>query len=269
MADEIDHHQSLTMATEPPKVHPVDVESGQPTATKPTAPLIPPGSAYSDRRSTVPVFPPPPPKSKRRRGGSCLCRCICWPLSVLLILIVLIGITVGILYLIYRPKIPDYSVENLTVKTFNVNSTSGSASAAFDVTIRTYNPNKKIGIYYVDGSDLSAWYGDTKLCEGELPVFYQGHRNETMMNVVMAGETQMSDEVVKDLDAVRNSGSVPLKIKGTVPVRIKFGGLKLRKMKFKVRCDIVVDSLSTGDDVMMKSKSCSFKFELGIFGITF
>lgn len=266
MEHEIDHQSTMAEQVQP-RVHPVDVESGQSTTTKPTAPLMPPRSAYSDPRPATAAPLVPPPKRKRRR--SCLCRCICWSISVLLILIVLIGITAGILYLVYRPKIPDYSVERLTVKTFDVNSTSDTASAAFDVTIRTYNPNKKIGIYYVDGSDLSAWYGDVMLCEGELPVFYQGHRDETNLNVEMAGEKQVSDGVVKDLDAVRNSGSVPLKIKGTVPVRVKFGGLKLRKMKFKVRCDIVVDSLSTGADVTIKSRSCSFKFELGIFGITF
>lgn len=193
-------------------------------------------------------------------------RCICWTVLVVLIFIILIGITVGALYLVYRPKIPDYSIDKLSVQNFTIND-NNTAYAAFDAMIVTYNPNKKIGIYYVNGSYLSVWYTNIQLCDGKLPVFYQGHHNKTEMNVLMSGETQITDTLVEKLNTVRQTGSIPLKVKGTVPVKIKFGGLKLWKMKFRVRCDIVVDSLSSEDQIKIKSNSCSFKVRL--FGIYF
>lgn len=97
-------------------------------------------------------------------------------------------------------------------------------------------------------------------------MFYQGHRNKTVMNVLMSGETQITDALVGKLNTLRETGSVPLKVKGTVPVKIKFGELKLWKMNFRVRCDIVIDSLSSGDEIRIKSNSCSFKVRLlGIY----
>ncbi|ONI20208.1 hypothetical protein PRUPE_2G003300 [Prunus persica] len=63
-----------------------------------------------------------------------------------------------------------------------------SLSATFDVSITARNPNKKIGIYYEGGSRLNVWYTGTKLCEGGLPKFYQGHRNTTQLVVQLIGQ---------------------------------------------------------------------------------
>ncbi|XVF30032.1 hypothetical protein REPUB_Repub16aG0022200 [Reevesia pubescens] len=250
------------------KIHPVpDVEA--PPQTSPTAPLVPPDTLKSD--NGIPVeeqHPPfqrtfPPMNSKPPKRRSCFCKCMCWTLSILLLLIVIIGIIVGILYLVFRPKIPDYSIDGLQIAQFNLSSVDSSLSATFDVTITARNPNKRIGIYYEGGSHLSAWYNETKLCEGSMPKFYQGHRNTTVLVLPLSGQIQNGTALITALQQQQQqTGNIPLRLRAKQPVRIKLGSLKLPKVKFSVRCRLVVNALTANAPLSIQSSSCNFRFRL-------
>ncbi|ERN10236.1 NDR1/HIN1-like protein 13 [Amborella trichopoda] len=243
------------------RIHPVDVEA------PPTAPLAPrdavisekgdPPKQFSPFHRTFPVMHSKPPKRK-----NCCCRFLCWTMCFLITLIILIGITLGALYLIFRPKLPEYSVDRLRITAFNFNPTDMSLYTQFAVTITAKNPNKKIGIYYEDGSHLSVWYSDTRLCTGALPKFYQGHQNTTVMEVALAGQNQVGSGLQAAIAEQQSTGMVPLLFRGDVPVRIKFGALKLMKITSKVRCNLVVDSLSANNQVSIRTGSCKFRLKL-------
>ncbi|KAJ1386979.1 Late embryogenesis abundant protein [Sesbania bispinosa] len=253
------------------KIHPVhDVESPQ----QPSAPLVPRNMSKSDsgdpenvehhpsippsQQNTLPLMNPKPPKKRR----SCCCKFLCWIISILLILIVAIGITIGILFLVFRPKLPKYSVDELRVTQFDL-SDNNSLSVTFNLTITARNPNKKIGIDYRGGSHISAWYNDTKLCQGSLPKFYQGHRNITVLSIPLTGQTQDATGLRNSLQQqLQVTGNVPLNLKVKQPVRIKLGKLKLFKINFRVRCRIVVDNLSANNSIRIRSSSCKFRFRL-------
>ncbi|KAJ4705693.1 Late embryogenesis abundant protein [Melia azedarach] len=256
------------------KIHPVhqDVES-PPLPHTPTAPLVPPGASKSDKgdpaasslegyppfRRTIPVTHSRPPKKKRSR----LCKCFCWTISLILILIIVIAIVAGILYLVFRPKLPKFSVDKMQITQFVLNDNS-SLEATFNVTITARNPNKKIGIYYESGSHISVYYTDTKLCEGSLPKFYQGHENTTVLNILLTGQTQNATELAGRLQEQQQStGNVPLNLRVKQPVRVKLGKLKLMKVKFYVRCRVVVDRLIAEDNsIGFQSSNCKFRFRL-------
>ncbi|MQL72198.1 hypothetical protein Taro_004549 [Colocasia esculenta] len=223
------------MADQQQKIHPVDVEAPSASAPPVRGKFL--GSENGDpanharamqqappSRHTTPISSSKPPKKR-----SCCCRCLCWTVCFLVLLIVLIAATAGILYLIFQPKAPNYSVDRLQIAAFSVDFRL-NVNASFDVTIIATNPNKKIGIFYEDNSHLSVWYTETRLCTGRLPVFYQGHQNTTVLRVVLAGQTQMGSDILIALRAQQQSGMVPLIFKGDVPVRVKFGSLKLWKL---------------------------------------
>lgn len=239
-----------------------------PPSPQPSAPLIPPSTVKSDKVYPLPSHPPPLPPPRRRRCR--LCRCLCCTLcALLLVLVLFIGVFVAILFLGFHPKIPHYSIDGIRVATLDLSSTDASLAATFDVNVTARNPNKRIGIYYEGGSSLSVWYDDTELCEGSLPVFYQGHRNTTVMEVVMSGRVANATALASDLQSEQQkSGGVPLLIRGKVPVRIKMGKLKLMKIRFKAKCEIVVDSLTTNNKIRITSSRCKIKLNR-IFGITF
>lgn len=247
--------------TDHQRIHPVDAEA------PPSAPLVKHDSLKSsDQATPVQQFPPlrrtiPVRHLKPPKKRSCCCRCFCWTVSLIIILLILIAATGGILYLVFRPKLPSYSVDRLQISNLQLNSDM-SLSAGFDVTITARNPNKKIGIYYEEGSHLSVWYGDTSLCEGVLPKFYQGHQNTTVLNVALTGQTQLGSPLMNALNEQQQTGRIPLDLKTKVPVRVKFGGLKLRKVKFLVGCKLVVDSLTANNLIRIRTSSCKFKLRL-------
>ncbi|XP_047967476.1 NDR1/HIN1-like protein 6 [Salvia hispanica] len=245
------------------RIHPVDPEAGPPP--KPTAPLVGRGSYRSEQgdperpmHRTIPYAPMKPPK----RRGSCFKKCLCWTLALIIIQIILIGILAAIIYFVFDPKIPKYSVDAMRITELSPSTVDNSLSATFNVNITARNPNKKIGIYYEGGSHLSVWYTGTKLCEGSLPKFYQGHRNTTQLSLVLTGQTQDASGLLASLDAQRQTGNVPLNLRATVPVRIKLGSLKLMKWKFLVRCRVNVDSLAQNDAIRIRDSSCKFRFRL-------
>uniref|UniRef100_A0A5B7BPB6 Late embryogenesis abundant protein LEA-2 subgroup domain-containing protein n=1 Tax=Davidia involucrata TaxID=16924 RepID=A0A5B7BPB6_DAVIN len=247
------------------RIHPVqpDVEAPQ----TPTARLVPRGSSRSDKGDPVEHYPPfrhnipvthsKPPHNKR----SCCRKFLCWTTCLLILQIIVIGIIAAIIYLVFRPKLPKYSVDGLRITQFNLNNDM-SLSATFNVNITARNPNKKIGIYYESGSHLSVWYTGTKLCEGSLPKFYQGHRNTTVLDLALLGQTQNATGLLSSLKAQQQTGTIPLNLRAKVPVRIKLGKLKLMKVKFLVRCKLVVDSLDADNVIRISSSSCKFRFRL-------
>ena len=264
------------------RIHPVDLEAGQP---RPSAPLVPPGTSFRSDKGTAPAadrrppppqhphqqLPPPPrrmaaplplPPPKRRRG--CCCRFLCCTVITIVVLVILAAATLGALYLAFQPKAPQYSVDRLSVSQFQVDQTL-TATARFDVTVTAANPNARIGIFYERGSSLSVWYETHRLAQGTLPAFYQGHRNTTVLGVVMAGQAQLGSAVITALQDAQQTGAVPLVFRADVPVRVKLGSLKLWKVTSRVRCDLVVDSLLNavaGSQIKIKASNCKFSLKL-------
>ncbi|KAI5679727.1 hypothetical protein M9H77_00954 [Catharanthus roseus] len=245
------------------RIHPVvDME-----APPPTRPLVPEGLFKSEKREavmhqsvpfqrTIPVMHSKPPKQR-----SCCCKCLCWTVSLLLLLLIIIGAAAGIIYLVFQPKIPKYSVDSLTISALRLNFDL-SLYARFNVRITADNPNKKIGIYYEKGSHLSVWYKRTNLCQGTVPKFYQGHQNRTVLNVALTGQSTYGQTLLSALQEEQQTGRIPLDLKIDVPVSVKLGKLKLRKVRILGDCMLIVDSLSTNSLVRIRASTCKFRLKL-------
>jgi len=249
--------------TDHQRIHPVDLES----QNKPTAPLVPQGSSRSDKPDPAIQYPPyrqyPPSQLRppKRRRGNCFCRCLCCTICILILLVIIIAAVAAALYFIFDPKLPKYSVDQFQITQFSTDS-SNFANATFDVTVTAENPNKGIGIYYENGSKLNVLYSDYSLAGGSFPAFYQGHKNTTVLTVVMAGGVQLGGEVMNSLQQQQQAGMIPVEFKGEIPVRIKLGALKIWKFTSKVRCDLVIDSLTVNSQIKIKSSSCKFSLKL-------
>lgn len=106
------------------------------------------------------------------------------------------------------------------------------------------------------------WYTKTKLCEGPIPKFYQGHRNVTRLNVDLTGRVQFGNTILSTLQQQQQTGRVPLDLKVDAPVSIKLGKLKMKKVRILGNCKLVVDSLSTNNRINIKASDCKFKLKL-------
>ncbi|XP_030472380.1 NDR1/HIN1-like protein 6 [Syzygium oleosum] len=243
------------------RIHPV-----VPAATSATAPSAPPSSSVSAKGTQVhrafplqggrPVIPPKP----RKRKGCC-CRFLCWIISLLLLILILIGIVAAVIYFVFQPKLPQYSVDRLQISALRLNFDL-TLYAQFDVKITATNPNKKIGIYYEKGGRLSVWYANDKLCEGSLPKFYQGYQNTTRLGITLTGQSESGSTIMTALQQQQQTGEIPLDLKVDAPVSVELGTMKLRKVRILGRCSLVVDSLSTNSMISIKASTCRFGMKL-------
>ncbi|KAL8457245.1 hypothetical protein ACS0TY_035187 [Phlomoides rotata] len=252
--------------TDHQRIHPVaaDVEAPPPA----TRSLVTPRSFRSEKgdpgpprvplQHSVAAMPPPLQPPKR---SSCLCKCLCWTITVLILLLIIVGATAGILYLVFQPKLPKYSVENLRVSDLTLNFDL-SLSARFNVRITSDNPNKKIGIHYEKGSHLSVWYKNTNLCQGSIPRFYQGHQSRKVLDVALTGQNQYGRTLLDAMQEEQQTGRIPLDLKIDVPVRIELGKLKLKKVRVRGTCKLIVDNLSTNSVISIKASTCNFGLKL-------
>ncbi|KAM0825344.1 hypothetical protein ACQ4PT_069625 [Festuca glaucescens] len=245
------------------RVHPVIAGSPLP-APEQGKDKLPPSATHGEQ--VLPITAPPPyatapMRVPRRKRHSRCCRCVCWTLVVAIVLVVALGATAGILYAVFRPKIPTFNVDRLTVTRFDVNTTTAVVTDAFEVQVTSNNPNRRIGVYY-DGGEVTAFFNGTELCSGAFPALYQGHRTTVRPLITLQGETRLDSAVAAQLAQQQQAGFIPLTVNARVPIRIKFGVLKLWKMTGKARCNLVVDRLQAETRLRIRSNSCSFKLKI-------
>lgn len=247
---------------------PADETTKSQPENHPPKPAPPPGT-YVIQVPKDQIYRVPPPENARlykkhqKPRRSCCCCCLAWILGVLISLVLAAAIAAGIFYLVVRPKIPKYSVDGLSIKGINLTSvqTNPTLYPEFNVTVRAENPNKKIGIYYEKGSSVTVFYSDIDLCNGALPVFYQGRKNVTVFQTALTGNgIRLSDVVRGNLLTQQREGQIPLELDLRVPVRIKVGAVKTWKITVKVRCDLKVNDLT--EDSRLVSKSCKVDVDL-------
>eukprot|EP01018_Ginkgo_biloba_P038272 Gb_01957 [translate_table: standard] len=154
------------------------------------------------------------------------------------------------------PRIPQYSVESIEIKSSNSSKDLGRLSSELDLTIRVQNPNKRIGIYYEENSRLEVfyWENNTELCSGSIPAFYQGHNNTT---VVQARLTRPNVGLWNGIGrSLQQNERIPLNVKVNVPFKMKVGSLISPKFTASVRCNLSLEALSANGTARTGSTRC-------------
>ncbi|XP_061368824.1 uncharacterized protein At1g08160-like [Gastrolobium bilobum] len=158
---------------------------------------------------------------------------------IILALIILVGIAVLIIWLVLRPKHLEYSVEDAAIHNFNLTD-ANHLYANFDFTIRAYNPNSRVSLYY-DSVEVSVRYEDQTLATNAVQPFFQSHRNVTRMNVRLTAQTvALYDSVPKDIKLERSSGDIELDVLVRARIRFKVGVWKSKHRIMKIFCSPVL-----------------------------
>ncbi|KAA8544461.1 hypothetical protein F0562_022499 [Nyssa sinensis] len=261
------HHRPPLKSPTTPSGNPSGSPS-KPAHPIPEKKLPPPPGTYVIQVPKDQIYRYPPPENARRFQNytrkktrrSCCCRCLCWTLSLFVLVIFLIAIAAGILYLVFRPEAPKYSVDDVAIIGFNLTS-SAPISPEFDITIRAQNPNDKLGIYYKKASAVNVYYSDVNLCNGVLPTFYQPKNNLTIFETALKGSSIiLTNAVHSALVAEQRQGKVPFKVNLEAPVKVKVGAVQTWTITVKVKCDIVVDSLTAQSKIV--SEDCKYSVRL-------
>ncbi|KAG6506868.1 hypothetical protein ZIOFF_032200 [Zingiber officinale] len=195
-------------------------------------------------------------KPRKWRRRCCLCL-LCSGAFVFVL-----AVTVGILFLAFRPRIPRYTIDGVSVSSFDLSAFT--VDPVFAVTVVADNRrNKRVGVYYRDGSEITAVYDGLTLCEGSWPTFYHPPRNETRFVTELRGSgIRLTAAMQSALVAAQRQGKVPLEVNVAVPVRIKFGAIRSWTIKVRVRCEVTLDGLR--ENAVVIDRRCRVKVK--IFG---
>lgn len=157
------------------------------------------------------------------------------------------------IYLIVKPKVPSYSVDNLSIGALSLDPVNLTIRTKLIVAVRAKNPNDMIGIWYRDGSRVMISYRNKSLCSGRLPSFYQGHRNTTVMHVVLEGQNKLGSAIHGVFEDNRRTGRIPLDVFVRVPVSLRIFNTDWRQVTVNVTCALVVDGLSPNKKIGITS----------------
>ncbi|KAL0397000.1 UNVERIFIED_CONTAM: NDR1/HIN1-like protein 13 [Sesamum calycinum] len=231
------------------KVYP----SAKPTANGGTAapaavngggtPAFPPNKAQL-YNTTRPAYRPRPPVRRSHRRGCC-CSCCLWTTLVILLLLLLAAIAGAVLYVLYRPYRPSFSVASLQLSKFNLTDTALTSS--FNVTLIARNRNSKITFFY-DQISVKILSGDVDIGDGSFPGFTHGRKNVTSLRTVISSSNSPFPDGT-DISALKSSfrsRNLPLQIQLETKVKAQIGKIKTKKLKIRVTCDGIKISIPTG-----------------------
>lgn len=184
--------------------------------------------------------PPPPSQTSAPPRHSKLLRIIA---IVLLVLIVLVGLAVLIIWLVIKPRNLKYSIEDGSIKGFNL--TDNHLNSNFSFVLRGHNPNGKVSIYY-DKIEVSVLYDDQTVAFDTVEPFFQPHGNVTRLGLnLVAKDASLVKTAAKDLSLEKSSGEVEWEVKMKAKIRFKVGSWKLRRRTMRVTCEPVLVHFSS------------------------
>ncbi|CAF2109181.1 unnamed protein product [Brassica oleracea var. botrytis] len=229
------------------RVYPASKPPGVAGATaNPTFPATK-AQLYSANR---PAYRPPAPR-RRTHSRGCCCRCCCWTIFVIILLILLVAAASAVVYLIYRPQRPSFTVSSLKVSSLNLTSSTHLATA-ISLSVVAKNPNKNVGFSY-DAADVTVYRvspgdDDVVIGKGSIASFVHGKKNTTLLRSTVGSPPGDLDELSAgklkgDLKAKRG---VAVKIVLNTKVTVKMGAVKTPKSGIRVTCEGIRAVAPTG-----------------------
>lgn len=240
-----------------------------------------PLKAYTTPGYASPARPPPTeigrppikPYKSRRNCRSCCKRCVITTCSLLLILIFILGLAALIIWIVYKPKIPQYSVQDVQINKLNVTSRYDAASRSVQATDPTFvdtdilftlhasNPNKKIKIDYKK-VNIKTTYQGANVGQATIPGWYQEVQNTTVVRSDILA-TQAPLTVTQGAALLLNiqANDIPLDARIDTKVAIKVGSWKTPAVWIHVKCNFHVAPPSAPGGANLLSKSCKWKWK--------
>ncbi|KAK9066180.1 hypothetical protein SSX86_013501 [Deinandra increscens subsp. villosa] len=222
------------------KIYPASKPAGAPLPAAATGNPSFPATKAQLYNNSRPVYRPQPRRSRR----SCCCSCCLWITFTIMLLIVIAAVAGGVVYVLYRPHRPTFSVSALHVSQLNLTS-SNKLTTKFNFTVTARNPNKKI-VFYYDPVSVSFNSNGVDVGDGSIPAFTMGKKNTTALRTVVSTVGQSVDDNSGVKSDLKSKKSLPLKIRLDTKVKAKIGGFKTKKLPIRVTCDGIKAAAPTG-----------------------
>ncbi|XVF35334.1 hypothetical protein REPUB_Repub18cG0136600 [Reevesia pubescens] len=214
----------------------------------------------------------------RPRRNYCCCCCF-WTILIILILTLLVAITGTILYVLYRPHRPSFTLTSLRIHRLNLTTTadysSSHLSTLFNLTLSSKNPNSHLSFSYdpIVVSCVSS-NSDVFIGNGTLPAFVSNSKNETTFRgVVVTTSSDLDADTVNNLRPdLKKKNGILLKVQMDTRVTVKISGLKSKKVGIRVTCDGIKGVVPKGKSPSVANVSgskCKVDLRIKIWKWTF
>nr|WCF34209.1 late embryonic abundant protein 2.4 [Phoenix dactylifera] len=183
--------------------------------------------------------PIPPEQHYEQRHRSCYCCLLSTLIKTIIAFCLALGITLLVLWLVFRPSKVEVSVEKASLTSFNLTTSPTNLYYNLSADISIRNPNKRIGICY-DWLEADPYYQGHRFDWEALPSFYQGHKNTTMLYPVLKGNSAigLGDSDIEEFKKENETSFFNVDIWLIGQVRYKFGSVTTRRYTMRVKCEL-------------------------------
>ncbi|KAK3446743.1 hypothetical protein EUGRSUZ_A02388 [Eucalyptus grandis] len=161
-------------------------------------------------------------------------------LAAITIFLLLAGVTALIVFLIYRPQRPQFSVIGAAV--YELNATSPPViSTTMQFTLLIRNPSPRVSIYYDRLSAFVSYRKQAITPPASLPFLFQERRTTVELSPVLGGAAvPVAADVGNGLAVDEAYGVVGLSVVVMGRLRYKAGVIRTGHYGFYARCDVLV-----------------------------
>ncbi|KAI9093986.1 hypothetical protein K1719_026984 [Acacia pycnantha] len=164
-------------------------------------------------------------------------RAIC---SCITIFLLLAGITLLVLWLVYRPHKPRFTVIGAAFYGFNATAPP-FLTTTLQFTIHIRNRNRRVSIYYDRLSAFVAYRNQAITAPIMLPPLHQDRHSAVSVSPMIGGSPlPVSAEVVNGLAAEESYGVVGVRLVVQGRVRWKAGAIRTAHYGMYVKCDLLI-----------------------------
>ncbi|CAH8381152.1 unnamed protein product [Eruca vesicaria subsp. sativa] len=221
-----------------------------------------------------------PPSRRRTHSRGCCCRCCCWTIFLLILLILLAAAASAVVYLIYRPQRPTFTVSSLRVSSLNFTS-ANHLTTAISLSVVAKNPNKNVAFDYgvTDITVFKTSPGDDDddvviIGKGTVAPFLHGKKNTTLLKSTIGSPPGDLDELSagKLKGELKAKKAVAVKIVLDTKVKVKMGSVKSPKSGIRVTCEgvkVVAPSGKKATTAVTSVAKCKVDLRIKIWKFTF
>lgn len=218
----------------------------------------------------------PPQYNRRRRHGRSLCCCCCFWTILAILILALIATTVGaVLYLLYNPHRPVFSITSLRIAKLNLTASPDSNShltTLFNLTLMAKNPNNHV-VYFFDPFTITAFSGNSvQIGNGSIPAFTADKNNQTSFRAILTDSQDLDTESVTSLRSdLKKKRGFPITIEMDTMVKLNMEWMKSKKIGIRVICEGIKGTVPTGKSPSVASvadSACKVDIRIKIWRFT-
>lgn len=184
-------------------------------------------------------------RKHRTKSRRCFCVCCFWSILIIILILILTTISGTVLYLLYRPHRPSFSITSLKISQFNLTTAIDGTThltSNFNLTLSAKNPNSKI-VYYYHPFAISCLSHETEIASGLYGNSFVSYPN----NITIVRSLLSSNALLLETDAVNRIRSglkrrLGLKLKVLLDTQaiVKVESFKSKKAGIRIECKGIV-----------------------------